>query len=146
MALVLVCSPLAIPPKVKPYTGPEQWRCLAWVVHDEARGEPLKGARAVLDVVLARMKATGKSACEVIAQPRQFSGYKGHKALYELSDETLRRFVKVAKMKPVAVECKHFHATYVRPVWATKMRVCFRIGRHVFLKEIHKEKKHDNRK
>jgi len=135
LVLLLVCSPLAIPPAMPKWKGPEQWRCLAWVVHDEARGEPLKGARAVLDVVLARMKDSGKTACEIVAAPRQFSGYKHERQLYELKNEALLRFVQVAKMKPIAVECKHFHATHVSPAWATKMIRCFQIGRHVFYKE-----------
>lgn len=136
LALILcfICLPLSTPQKVE-YKPPEAWRCMAWVVHDESRGEPLRGARAVLDVVLWRMKKTGKSACEIVAQPKQFSGYKGERVLYELSDEALARFVRVAKMKPVAVQCTHFHAVYVRPAWATKMTRCYQIGRHVFYKE-----------
>lgn len=140
--LALACSPLAIPPKVvyNPVPKqPESYRCLAWVVHDESRGEPLKGARAVLDAVLKRMKDTGKKACEIIAQPKQFSGYHPN-APYEVSDEAVERFVTVAKMRPVTVECKYFHAVYVHPAWATKMTRCFQVGKHVF----YKEKKHGN--
>lgn len=138
--LAVICSPLAIPGKVVYNPVPKQptsWQCMAWVVHDESRGEPLKGSRAVLDVVLKRMKDTGKKACEVIAQPSQFSGYHSS-APYRVSKEAVERFVRVAKMRPVTVECKYFHAEYVHPEWATKMTKCFQIGKHIF----YKEKKH----
>lgn len=135
--MVIVTVPLAAPQKVA-YKPIPSWRCLAWVVHDESRGEPLKGSRAVLDVVKKRMKDSGKSACEVVAEHRQFSGY-GKKWLYEDVDEVaLLRYKRVAEMKPVAVECKYFHATNVRPAWATKMKPCYRVGKHIFYKEIKK--------
>jgi spore germination cell wall hydrolase CwlJ-like protein len=139
LLLMMSCSQLSIPPRLE-YKPPEPWRCMAWVVHDEARGESLKGARAVLDVVLRRMKKTGKSACDVVSAPRQFSGYSERK-VYNVTltnKEALQRFIQVAKMKPVAVQCTHFHATYVRPAWATKMTRCVRIGKHIFFKEKHK--------
>lgn len=131
--LYVVCSPLSIPPEPvkQPLRG---WQCLAWVVHDEARGESLRGARAVLDVVLARMKSTGKTACEIIAQPKQFSGYN-ERAVYLVSKLAIGRYIVVANMKPVVRGCKFFHAVYVSPAWATKMKRCAQIGRHIFYKE-----------
>jgi spore germination cell wall hydrolase CwlJ-like protein len=141
--LAIVCSPLASPQKVR-YTSdpkPKAYQCLAWVVHDESRGEPLRGSRAVLDAVLKRMKDSGKAACEVIAEPSQFSGFYPE-APYDVSKEALQRFVAVAKMKPVTVECKYFHAVYVHPAWANKMTKCFQVGKHIF----YKEKKHASRK
>lgn len=138
LLLAIVCSPIAVTKEVV-HTPTPSWRCLAWVVHDESRGEPLKGSRAVLDVVKKRMKDSGKSACEVVAEPKQFSGYSERKLYEEVSDEALHRYKRVAKMKPVAVECKYFHAVTVRPAWATKFKPCIRIGKHIF----YKEKKHD---
>lgn len=140
IALALVCAPLAIPKKPVKH-APEPLKCLVWVVHDESRGEPLRGSRAVLDAVLKRMKDTGKGACEIVSQPRQFSGYNAQ-AMYVDNKEALARYHVVKRMKPVTHECKYFHAVYVHPAWANKMTRCFRIGKHVF----YKEKKHDNRK
>lgn len=137
MLLAITCSPLAIPQQVVYNTAPkqpEESHCMAWVVHNESRGEPLKGSRAVLDVVLKRMQDSGKKACEVIAEPKQFSGYY-ERSVHEVSEEALQRFIAVAAMRPVTTKCKYFHAKRVSPAWATKMTKCFQIGNHIFYKE-----------
>ena len=135
--LAIACSSLAIPTNVA-YTvvpeTPKETKCLAWVVHNESRGESLEGSRAVLDVVLKRMRDSGKEACDVIAERRQFSGYH-ERAVRNVSEEALRRYDVVSAMKPVGYKCKYFHAKHVRPAWATKMTKCFRIGNHLFFKE-----------
>ena len=109
-------------------------RCIAWAIHDEARGEPLRGARAVMDVILKRMATRGKSACEIIAQPGQFSGYR-HNFVKNISSKSLARFLKVRSMQPVVKDAEYFHAEYVQPGWARGVEVVAKIGRHVFYKE-----------
>lgn len=132
--LSVVCSTLASEPPVPEYEPIELDKCLAWVVHDEARGEPLKGARAVLDVVQKRMDDSGKSACEVVAEKGQFSGYS-KKALKKVPEEAYERLELVLRMKPVCKDCKYFHATYVLPAWATKLKRAVKVRKHIFYKE-----------
>lgn len=140
LLLALVCAPLAVP--LKPVKRPpDALKCLAWVVHDESRGESLRGSRAVLDVVLKRMNDERKGACEIIAAPSQFSGYNAQ-APYVDNKEALDRYQVVKRMKPVTTECKYFHAVYVHPAWANKMTFCFRIGKHIW----YKEKKHGSKR
>ena len=108
---------------------------MAWVIHDEARGESLKGARAVMDVILARMQQRKQTACEVVKEPSQFSGYRPGVFL-KITKEMLTRYAIVSKMSPVAAECEYFHATYVHPVWRIKLKRCKQVGKHIFYQAI----------
>ncbi len=50
-------------------------RCVAMAVYHEARGESLKGQKAVADVVMNRTRSGkwGRNPCSVVDAPRQFS-------------------------------------------------------------------------
>lgn len=139
LVLVFTCSELAVPPEVikRPVTATE---CLAWVINDEARGESLKGARAVLDVVLRRMKLRKKTACQVVAEPKQFSGYKPGVFL-GITQEMLTKYEVVNKMPPSVPNCEYFHANYVSPYWNNGLVKCKQIGNHIFYRAKPKEKK-----
>ena len=50
--------------------------CIAVTLSKEAATEGLLGKRAVFDTIISRMKASGKTACQVIIQPNQFSWTK----------------------------------------------------------------------
>lgn len=148
LLLAVICSPIEIEPKLPPYVPkavvvkakPSTEKCLAWVINDEARGESLQGARAVLDAVKTRMKKRKMGACQVIAQKSQFSGYRPGK-LKTVTDSMLGRYYKASKMQPVFYGCDYFHATYVRPQWADEMTLCGSVGNHVFYKERKIERK-----
>lgn len=131
--LAVSCSALAEPTEVirEPVSVVQ---CGAWVIHDEARGEPLKGARAVLDVVKERARLSGKTVCDVVKQPKQFSGYRKGQS-FHVTAEQVERYWAVARMKPVVKGSTHFHATYVSPKWTEKMKRTKRVGRHIFYKE-----------
>lgn len=143
LVLALVTTELAAPQRL-PESRYAEDVCLAWVVHDEARGEPLKGQRAVLDVVLKRMKKSGKTACQVVKKKKQFSGYtKG--MLLRVNHEQFKRLQQLRKMKPVVPEATHFHAEAVAPSWARNMIKCGKVGRHVFWKEKNDRRLQDRR-
>lgn len=133
LVLALVCTELATPKRL-PESRYAEDVCLAWVVHDEARGEPLKGQRAILDVVMKRMKKSGKTACQVVKKKKQFSGYTKGKLL-RANHEQFMRLQELRKMKPVVPEATHFHATYVKPTWAARMKRVRQVGKHIFFKE-----------
>lgn len=50
-------------------------RCVAMAVYHEARGEPVRGQRAVADVVVNRARSGrwGRSPCSVVDAPYQFT-------------------------------------------------------------------------
>lgn len=133
MLLATSCSALTAPVKVirEPVSVVQ---CGAWVIHDEARGESLKGARAVLDVVKERARLSGKTVCDVVKQPKQFSGYRRGQS-FSMSEEQIERYWTVARMEPVVKGSTHFHATYVNPKWNKKMKVVKKVGSHIFYKE-----------
>lgn len=132
--LLLTCSAkLAVPPAPPVAKVTTDKECLAWVIYDEARGEPLRGQRAVLDVVLTRMKQRKQTACEVVEEPAQFSGY--HQGVFKkISQEMLTTYDVVSKMSPVAANAEYFHATYVAPAWKTSMKRIKQVGNHIFYK------------
>lgn len=149
--LAAVCSPLATisPSPYVPKPLPREIsaeECMAWVVHSEARGESLRGARAVIDVVHARMKKNKKGACQIISARKQFSGYK--KGVFsKVTDSMLDRYHKAVALKPVVKGCTFFHATYVEPAWKFSMIECGQVGNHIFYKEKPREpKRFENRR
>lgn len=137
LLLLLVSAELAIPPEVikEPYKRPpSDSECMAVAIHDEARGEPVKGMRAVLDTILARMKKRNKTACEVVLEHKQFSGMKPY-MLFDIPEEIITNYEKVARLPPVVRGCDYFHATHASPKWAKEMTICKQVGKHIFYKE-----------
>jgi spore germination cell wall hydrolase CwlJ-like protein len=106
-------------------------KCYASVIHYEARGEPLAGKRAVLDTVIHRMLATGKSACDVVLQKGQFS-WANKKPLLPYDESAHELLAEVVSHKKVLISenYKHFYSGPA-PYWAKSM-MCKRVGGHQF--------------
>ena len=108
-------------------------QCLATAIHYEARGEPIQGRRAVLDVIANRMMATGKSACGVVFQHGQFSWTKS-KPLLDYTDEQREKLGDVLKYPRVLISEKHLYFySGEKPYWAYDM-ACRKINRQQFCK------------
>lgn len=128
--------------------GKEQ-RCLAEAVYYEARSESVEGQAAVAQVVLNRVKSGlyPSSICGVVYQNRhrhlacQFTFACEGKALRIRDTESWERARSVAS---AVLEGKtyladvggatHYHADYVRPYWARRLKKMDVIGRHIFYK------------
>lgn len=138
----LVTNTLATPPHIpmaKAITRDDI--CMAWVINDEARGEPVRGQRAVYDVVKHRMEIRKLTACEVVKEPYQFSGY--HRGMrLTATEEMLQRLSKVRRIAPVASNATYFHSNKVRPKWAHKMKRILTIGKHAFYMPRKQKEKH----
>ena len=138
----LVTNTLATPPHIpmaKAITRDDT--CLAWVIDNEARGEPLRGQRAVYDVVKHRMEIRRLTACEVVKEPYQFSGY--HRGMrLTATEEMLQRLSKVRRIAPVAGNATYFHSNKVKPTWAHKMKRILTIGKHAFYMPRKQKEKH----
>lgn len=136
------------------YTGlilPEnmarEQRCLAEAVYFEARSESEEGRAAVAQVVLNRVKSGlyPDSVCGVVYQNRnrylacQFTFACEGKSLRITEPEPWRASVRIARevfegttyLADVGAST-HYHADYVRPYWAKKLKKMDVIGRHVF--------------
>lgn len=134
LLLSFVTASLAVPANVPiarvPVVSHEDV-CLAWVVDDEARGEPIRGQRAVYDVVKHRMATRKLTACEVVKERGQFSGY--HQGMrMRATEEMLQRLKKLRRIAPVVSNASYFHNSTVKPTWASKMQRILTIGRHIF--------------
>jgi spore germination cell wall hydrolase CwlJ-like protein len=104
-------------------------QCLAYTIFKEAGAEPLKAQRAVLDVMLTRMKQDNATACAVMREPHQFSFPKNN---IHVTKKMLTAYRKIANMKPVASGANHFHRISVKPKWSKKMRNVKVIGKQKF--------------
>jgi spore germination cell wall hydrolase CwlJ-like protein len=134
---------------VNPDNMSREQRCLAEAVYFEARSEPEEGQAAVAQVVLNRVKSGlyPSSICGVVYQNRhrhlacQFTFACEGKALRVSDAESWQSASRVAK---AVLEGKtyladvgastHYHADYVRPRWAKRLKKMDVIGRHIFYK------------
>lgn len=127
-------------------------RCLTINLFHEAAGEPLKGQELVVQVVINRRNLLGRfgrNYCEVIRQPYQFSWTLDISKAYmlkskqPLSPQDFKKYSKVVigvlqnqlKVLDKDKEILYYHSIAVKPKWAAKMKVVYRVGNHIFYRE-----------
>ena len=119
----------------------QQHVCMANAVWHEARGEPLKGRRAVVDVVLNRVKAEKAGICSVIFRRGQFTLAKPLWGKAPKMRGKPPHFMRLTKEKAVLYTTTLLH----KPVLTDSRYVffsrgyqygsgCVRIGEHLFCK------------
>ena len=125
----------------------KQFQCLAEAVYFEARGETYRGQVAVAQVVLNRVKSKlyPSTICGVVYQnqsrrnacqfsfacdgiPERINEPKAWATAKEVSEKVLRGDVYLTEV----ANATHYHANYVRPVWARQMKKMTTIGLHIF--------------
>lgn len=122
-------------------------RCLAEVVYFEARSEPEEGRAAVAQVVLNRARSGlyPSSVCGVVYQNRnrhlacQFTFACEGKALRITEPDAWEAAKRIARdvsegrtyLADVGGST-HYHADYVTPYWARRLKKMDVIGRHIF--------------
>ena len=132
---------------IKPENMAREQRCLAEAIYFEARSEAEDGRAAVAQVVLNRVKSGSypDSVCGVVYQNRhrklacQFTFACEGKSLRVTEPEPWEAAVRIARdvyegkiyLAEVGAST-HYHADYVRPHWAKKLKKMDVIGRHVF--------------
>ncbi len=132
---------------VDPDHAAREQRCLAEAVYFEARSEPEEGQAAVAQVVLNRVQSGlyPASICGVVYQNRhrhlacQFTFACEGKSLRitdQASWDSARRVAaNVLEGRTYLAEVgasTHYHADYVRPSWARRLKKMDVIGRHIF--------------
>ena len=151
--------PHSEPPRIEPEARPRyadllapgsverEQRCLAEAVYFEARSEPEDGQAAVAQVVLNRVRSGlyPASVCGVVYQNRhrhlacQFTFACEGKALRVSDGEAWDTAKRVARdvtdgrtyLSDVGA-ATHYHADYVKPYWARRLKKMDVIGRHIF--------------
>jgi spore germination cell wall hydrolase CwlJ-like protein len=121
-----------------PEVDDSQAACVARAMYFEARGESLKGKKAVGYVVLNRANSPrwASTPCKVIAQPHQFSWYRPYK---KIPTKLKSYYVDLAKTLIESYSrandptggATFFHAKYVNPGWRGVKRL-LSIGGHIF--------------
>jgi spore germination cell wall hydrolase CwlJ-like protein len=120
---------------------------LAIAIYFEARGEPSIGQKAVAQVIVNRVEddAYPESVCGVVFQNRnrrnacQFSfacdgipdktnDSKAWRKATAIASQTLSGKNPVMKQ----ARATHYHASNIRPRWASSLKRVQTIGRHVF--------------
>ncbi len=125
----------------------KQIQCLATAIYFEARGEPYRGQVGVAQVVVNRVKNKlyPNSICGVVYQNKnrrnacQFSfacdGIRdrvNEKNAWKQSIEIAKKVTNGEVYLTEVANATHYHATYVRPRWASKMDQLTQIGIHKF--------------
>lgn len=134
---------------IAPEKMAREQRCLAEAVYFEARSESNEGRAAVAQVVLNRVKSGlyPNSVCGVVYQNSnrylacQFTFTCEGKSLRITEPGPWRDAVRIARevyegttyLADVGAST-HYHAQYVRPYWAKKLKKMDTIGQHVFYK------------
>lgn len=109
--------------------------CLAYTIYYEANLEPPEGRRAVYEVILERMRRTGKSACEIVLSPKQFSGLTQEK-IEKVDEKMLTTFWQIARMPVSCRGCTHFHREDKHPSWNKVFKFRRKISKHLFYEEV----------
>ena len=134
---------------IAPENMAKEQRCLAEAVYFEARSEGEQGRAAVAQVVLNRVKSGlyPNTVCGTVYQNAsrylacQFTFACEGKSLRITEPGPWRDAVRIARevydgttyLADVGAST-HYHANYVRPYWARKLKKMDTIGRHVFYK------------
>ena len=125
----------------------EEQKCLATAIYFEARSESVKGQAAVAQVILNRVRnpAYPKTICKVVYQNDdwinrcQFSfACEGRKLnvtepkQWKVAQEIAMAVTSGRIFLPEIGSATHYHAVYVRAMWAHTMKRIDRIGQHIF--------------
>lgn len=124
----------------------EEW-CMATAIYFEARGEKYRGQVAVAQVVRNRVKhkAYPNSICGVVFQNQtwrnrcQFSfacdgipERVNEKTAWATAEEIATKVIRGDIYLPEVANSTHYHATYVNPHWAARLKRMTKIGTHIF--------------
>ena len=130
----------------KKWSEKEMW-CLATAIYFESRGEKYRGQVAVGQVVMNRVKHRlyPSTICGVVFQnqhkrnacqfsfacdgiPERVTEQKSWKQAQEIAKGIVDGSLYLSEVGYAT----HYHATYVRPHWAPRMKKVTKIGLHVF--------------
>lgn len=129
--------------------GKAQWQCLAEALYFEARSEPLKGQRAVAEVILNRVDSRKfpNTVCEVVEQGAhrknacQFSyncdGVPEHISEPDAYERAKRiaHYMVDDQPRTLTDGATYYHTVSVNPSWSRRLTQTTRIGKHVFFRD-----------
>lgn len=110
---------------------PKEVMCLARIIHNEARGESVRGQIAVANVVVNR---GGKNACRTVTQKGQFARPVANVDRWEdwTSAVEIAGFVLVGYIGDVTDGAQYFNTADRKPTGMGQHVVTLREGGHIF--------------
>lgn len=140
-----------VPIKIKTeHYNSDSLTCLTRAIYFEAVTQPSLGMYAVAEVILNRVRSDKfpDSICDVVKQRTthiyklcQFSFYCDGKPEIVRSQIMYQKCKEIGLLailnqdKQVTLGATHYHATYVAPWWAKKLKKTIEIGDHIFYRE-----------
>jgi len=135
------------------HTEEKEIICLANNIYFESRNQPIKGKRAVGEVVINRVasKKFPNTICTVVTQRKtnicQFTWYCKENVYKIITDfSSYEEALEIAYVlyhgstKNITQGALWYHADYIKPPgWTKSMRVTAHIGNHIFYVEKFKE-------
>jgi len=112
--------------------------CMAVAIYFEARGEPIDGQMLVAETIINRVKDERwpNDACEVIAQPYQFSFYADGRSNLPRDMKAYTTAVLVAQDalngEHMNTGTLYYHKLDVQPVWRHALQPIGVVGDHIF--------------
>jgi hypothetical protein len=122
-------------------------KCLADAIYFESRGEPLRGQKAVAQVVMNRV-FSGRyphDVCGVVFQNAshylacQFTFActgrrlnRGEPRMWQRANRIARDMLDGKIWLTEVAHATHYHASWVRPLWIREMAKLYRLGVHTF--------------
>jgi spore germination cell wall hydrolase CwlJ-like protein len=122
--------------------------CVALTIYYESRFEPEIGQYAVASVIENRARKSGKTECQIVFAPRQFSwanSITNHRDtignfIPPRTDPRWQRSLQIARVVMAnrnydfANGATFYHAIYVHPYWALDKTYIMQCGNHRFYK------------
>lgn len=114
--------------------------CMLKNIYHEARGEGVVGMQAVAAVTLNRAAQTGKTICDTVYAPKQFSWANTAKGRNKPITGNINTVYTVASQAMTGVldditgGATHYHTKKVRPVWRKALDKVGTINNHIFYK------------
>ena len=135
---------------IDPGSAKSEEHCLAQAIYFEARSEPEEGMAAVAQVVLNRVKSGlyADTVCGVVFQNShrykacQFSFTCEGKSLRVTELDFWQTALRIARevtdgrsWNADVGSSTHYHANYVHPDWASRLKRMDKIGHHIFYRQ-----------
>lgn len=118
-----------------------EWQCMLKNVYHEARGEGVAGMQAVAAVTLNRAAQTGKTVCDTVYAPKQFSWANTAKGRDKpITGDTSTVYAVVAQamtgtMQDITNGATHYHTKKVKPIWRKSLDKITIINNHIFYRK-----------
>ena len=122
-------------------TAASEWKCMLKNIYHEARGEGVVGMQAVAAVTLNRAAQTGKTICDTVYAPKQFSWTNTAKGRNKpITGDTATVYAVVAQamsgtMQDITGGATHYHTKKVKPIWRKSLDKIAIINNHIFYRK-----------